>query len=140
MPSSISAWTIGSACSTAVIVTEKSPEAISTPPVASPPLATFSAVASQPLLAVLPATSSLLDQDGGALLSTVRTTASSCCSLARIGATATTRPEKPAEVASASLMSFSRSPWGPFSHHSLHVGLPQVGGEAGSYSVLRAEL
>ena len=46
----------------------------------------------------------------------------------------------PAEVASASLMSFSRRPWAPFSHHSLQVGFPQVGGVAGSYSVSRAGL
>ena len=46
---------------------------------------------------------------GGELLSTVRATAS-CCSPARMGAMATTRLEKPAEVASASSRIFWRRP------------------------------
>ena len=91
---------MGSAWSTAVMVTEKSTEAVSTPPAASPPLTRFSAVPSSPVVPLLLATKSLLDQTGGALLSTVRATASCCCSPARAGATATTNPEKPAEVAS----------------------------------------
>jgi len=88
------------------MVTEKSAEAVSTPPAARPPLTRFSAVPSQPVVLVLLATSSLLDHTGGAFVSAVRATASFCCSPARAGATATTRPEKPAEVASASSMSF----------------------------------
>ena len=137
MPSKSSAWTMGRACSATVMVTEKNAEAVITPPVASPPLTRFSAVASQPVLAVLPAMRSLLDHDGGALLSTVRATASCCCSLARLGATATTRPENPAAVASASSMSFARRPSVPSSHQALQPGLPQAGGAAGSYSVSR---
>ena len=137
MPSRSNAWTMGSACSATVMVTEKNAEAVITPPAANPPLTMFSAVASQPVLAVLPATSRLLDQDGGALLSTVRATASCCCSLARPGATATTRPENPAAVASASSMSFARRPSVPSSHQALQLGLPQAGGAAGSYSVSR---
>jgi len=97
-------------------------------------------VPTSPVLPLLLATRSLLDHTGGELVSTVRATASSCCSLARAGATATTSPEKPAEVASASSMSFCRSPIAPSSHHCLQVGFPQVGGEAGSYSVSRAAL
>ena len=59
MPSKSSAWTMGKACSATVMVTEKNAEAVITPPAASPPLTRFSAVASQPVLAVLPATSSV---------------------------------------------------------------------------------
>ncbi len=83
----------------AVMVTEKNAEAVSIPPAARPPLARFWAELSQPSPVELLATSSLLDHTGGALLRTVLATASFCSSLAKAGATATTRPEKPADVA-----------------------------------------
>src|SRR5690554_3650207 len=106
MPSSIMACTMGNDCSTAVIVTENRADAVTTPPVARPPLTIFPAVLNKPEPEALLAISSLLDQEGGALVRTVLATASFCCSLASAGEIATTSPEKPAEVASASLISF----------------------------------
>lgn len=87
------------------MVTENMAEAVTTPPEASPPLTQFSAVLSKPVVPELFATRSLFDQLGGELVSTVRATASFCFSLASAGATATTRPENPADVASASVVS-----------------------------------
>ena len=130
MLSSNRACTMGSACRTAVMVTANRPEAVTTPPAARPPFTRFSAVASQPVLAVFPATRSLLDQIGGALVSTVRATASCCCSLAKPGAMLTTSPESPPAVASAALINCWRKPSVPSSHHCLQVGLPHSGGSA----------
>lgn len=65
------------------------------------------AVFINPELLALCAIKSLFDHEGGALVSMVLATASFCCSLASVGATATTNPEKPADVASASVMSLS---------------------------------
>src|SRR6056297_2273288 len=101
------------------MVTENRADAVIIPPAASPPLTMEPAALTSPEPEALLAISSLFDQEGGALVSTVLATASLCCSLASAGAMATTSPEKPAEVASASLISFSRKPIAPSSHHCL---------------------
>ena len=99
------------------MVTENKADAVMVPPVANPLFTTDPAALTNPELLALCAFKSLLDQLGGALVSTVLATASFCCSPARAGAMATTSPEKPADVASASAISFSRSPMAPSSHH-----------------------
>ena len=82
MPSSIMACTMGNDCSTAVMVTENRADAVTTPPVARPPLTMDPAVLTNPAPDALLAISSLLDHEGGALVRTVLATASFCCSLA----------------------------------------------------------
>ena len=125
MPSRSTACTIGRACRTAVMVTENNADAATTPPDARPPLATFSTVLSNPVLPELWVTRSLFDHDGGAFARTVLATASFCCSLARPARWQTTRPEKPADVASASLINFSRRPAEASSHHCLRKACPR---------------
>lgn len=68
------------------MVTENNADAVITPPVASPPLTIDPTVLTNPAREAWLAINSLLDQEGGALVSTVLATASFCCSLASAGA------------------------------------------------------
>jgi len=82
------ACTMGNACRTAVKVTENEADAVIVPPAANPLLTIDRAALSNPELLALCPFRSLLDQFGGALVSTVLATASFCCSPASAGAMA----------------------------------------------------